>query len=230
MSCRFGRTGVQLAKILPSPYSSRPEPQNVSSRKNKQNRPSQQRLPVEKEPSSLETRRGSFDSILHPEPPRPLMVTKQERRSVSTSFSGPLPPPWALQEYDKVVPGAAEKILAQAQSQTLHRIEMERKVTESDIQRSRLGLAAGFIVAMTTILGGIFLAYTGHDLAGTTIAALATASLVGVFVYGKSAQKEERLERAKVMVEQPKGDPSLENPSGSQNPRPSLPVDGASPV
>ena len=39
--------------------------------------------------------------------------------------SGPLPVPSLLEEYDRIVPGGAERIFALAEEQTRHRLEME---------------------------------------------------------------------------------------------------------
>lgn len=55
----------------------------------------------------------------------------------STSFSGPLPPPEILRRFDEVVPGAAERIIKMAEEQSGHRRELEKKVIESDVSRSR---------------------------------------------------------------------------------------------
>ena len=55
----------------------------------------------------------------------------------STSFSGPLPHPDMLRKFDDVVPGAAERIIKMAEDQSNHRKDLERKVIESDIARSR---------------------------------------------------------------------------------------------
>ena len=41
-------------------------------------------------------------------------------------WSGPLPPPAALQRYDEVLPGAAERILAMAETEQQHRMEQEK--------------------------------------------------------------------------------------------------------
>lgn len=133
--------------------------------------------------------------------PRHIVASKQE---ISVSYSGPVPAPWVLKQYNDLVPGSAERILAQAEQQTTHRIALENKVTSSSIHRSYLGLAAGFVVAMTAIIGGISLVAFGHDAAGTTIAGLATSGLVGVFVYGKVSQSKERKQRVELMTQAPK--------------------------
>jgi uncharacterized membrane protein len=126
------------------------------------------------------------------------------KREISVTHSGPVPAPWVLKQYNDLVPGSAARILAQAEQQTTHRIALETKVTSSSILRSYLGLTAGFVVAMTAIIGGIALVAGGHDVAGTTIAGLATSGLVGVFVYGKASQSKERKQRAELMSQAPK--------------------------
>ncbi len=61
-----------------------------------------------------------------------VLVDEEEEelsRSVmmATSFSGPLPPPQILQQYDEVVPGAAERIIANAESRQAHDQAMEER-------------------------------------------------------------------------------------------------------
>ena len=46
------------------------------------------------------------------------------RRHISTSvetFQGPIPPPNVLEAYERLVPGAAERILKMAENQAAHR-------------------------------------------------------------------------------------------------------------
>jgi len=124
------------------------------------------------------------------------------RQQVTQTYSGPLPPPQILKEYDEIAPGTAARIIAQAEMQTAHRIEIEKKSINSEIRRSNWGLVAGFVVAMTCIIGGCLLVYEGHDAAGTTIATGSVAALVGVFLYGTATRKKERLQRAQMLVGQ----------------------------
>ena len=69
------------------------------------------------------------------------------------AYSGPVPPPAILKGYEELVPGAAERILAQAERQTDHRIQLERIVIESGVRRSWAGLWCGLCVSMTVIVG-----------------------------------------------------------------------------
>jgi len=119
--------------------------------------------------------------------------------SQSISFSGPIPPPELLKQYDALIPGTAAKIIAMAESQTQHRIKMEDFVIKSDSHRANRGLVAGFIVAMATVFGGVGCVLAGHDTAGGTIATATVGALVGVFVYGTQSRRAERQQKANTM-------------------------------
>jgi uncharacterized membrane protein len=122
--------------------------------------------------------------------------------NISSTFSGPLPPPNILEQYNKIVPGAAERIIAQAECQTEHRIKLESKIIDSEISRSSHGLIAGTIVALACIIGGCLLVYADHDWAGATIATASVVGLVGVFIYGTSIRRTDRAEKRKELLSQ----------------------------
>ena len=72
-----------------------------------------------------------------------------EQRPVSQEirgafFGGPIPPPDILAGYDQVVPGAADRIITMAETQSRHRQEIEKSIINSDIRNSKLGLWLGF--------------------------------------------------------------------------------------
>jgi len=106
-------------------------------------------------------------------------------------WSGPLPQPEALERYNQIVPTAAERIIKMAETQHDHRVAIEQQVVDSNIDSQKLGTILGFIVAMTAILGGIFLAYVGRETSGLASIITALVGLAGVFVYGKMEQKKE---------------------------------------
>jgi uncharacterized membrane protein len=57
--------------------------------------------------------------------------THQQVKSVqakAVSFSGPLPPPEVLQNYNQITPGAADRIISMAEKQSQHRQESEMRV------------------------------------------------------------------------------------------------------
>ena len=121
-------------------------------------------------------------------------------QAMMRSFSGPLPPPEALERYNQIVPGAAERIIAMAESQHDHRQELEKHVIHSNVSAQRLGTLLGFIVAMTAIIGGIWLIHEGKDTAGLASVLTALGALVGVFVYSKVEQKKELDKKTEALV------------------------------
>jgi uncharacterized membrane protein len=106
-------------------------------------------------------------------------------------WSGPLPHPETLERYNQVVPSAAERIIRLAETQHDHRLAIEKEVVDSNINSQKLGTILGFIVAMTAIIGGVFLAYVGRETSGVTSIITALVGLAGVFVYGKREQKKD---------------------------------------
>jgi uncharacterized membrane protein len=129
-----------------------------------------------------------------------LQISRQQE--VTQSFSGPLPPPLVLREYNEIIPGLAERIVALAEKQTEHRIGIEAKVIGSDISRSWGGLICGFVVALTCVAAGTICILYGHDWAGATLATGAVGGLVYTFIHGTAARKAERTEKAKMMAGQ----------------------------
>ena len=119
----------------------------------------------------------------------------------SVSFSGPLPPPNHLEHYEKVLPGAAERIFKMAENQSLHRRNLETKVVDSGISDSKKGLWFGLLIGLSGFLLVGYCAYLGFQLLAGIIGALDLGSLVGVFVYGSNQKKAERIEKEKAVHE-----------------------------
>mgnify|MGYP001591579865 CR=1 FL=1 len=131
----------------------------------------------------------------HPAPQQNKGVVRREETRIS--FSGPLPPPNVLEQYDRIVPGAADRIIKMAEQQSQHRRELERKVIDSDVQNSKLGLIFGFIIGLVLISGGIFLIWKGYNLSGVLLGVVYVGSVVGIFVYGSWERRKEREHRHK---------------------------------
>lgn len=121
-------------------------------------------------------------------PQRQVIRTEQQ-----TLFAGPLPPPSILEHYNRIVPGAAERILVMAEQQSQHRRSLESHVIESSAVNSRLGLIFGFVLGLL----GIIIPFIFQIPGGPVVSVLALASLAGVFVYGSQQRRAERAERRK---------------------------------
>lgn len=69
---------------------------------------------------------------------------------VQVAWQGPLPPPEQLGEYERIVPGAAMRILAMAETAISGPIKNSAKLTDAEIEASKRGLS--FAIALTSIM------------------------------------------------------------------------------
>jgi len=111
-------------------------------------------------------------------------------------YSGPLPKPEDLAKYEQVLPGSADRIIRMAEQQATHRQSLEKVVVESNVAVQKWGLVCAFVIALSAIVGGILLSLKGMSGVGLASIIGALAALVGVFIYGKSAQKKELKEKS----------------------------------
>ena len=152
----------------------------------------------------MNKRRGR-DKQRQPDPKSSAPTTETVRQivrreiSMSATFSGPLPPPEILIQYNDALPNGAERIIALAERQAEHRMTLERRVIEADIKRANWGLVTGFIVALAGLSASVFLVREGNTAAGTILGGLDLVGLVSVFIYGTVSRRNERKQRARMM-------------------------------
>jgi len=126
---------------------------------------------------------------------------------ISEKYSGPLPHPNILKGYEETIPGAAERILILLEEQQAHRIKMdemelssvtqiEHRRLEAGIQRDRVGMFLGFILALVLIAFSTYAISLGYAPQSAGLLAWGIATLAGVFAYSRySGQKEMREQR-----------------------------------
>ena len=120
-------------------------------------------------------------------PPKAVLDSLPEHVRVAVveaaSSSGPLPPPAMYSEYERALPGSAERILAMAEKEQDHRIKWEGIALNTSAREAKLGQWLGFAIAVACIGAAIFLAVSGHDVVAGIIALGAGAvGLVGRFL------------------------------------------------
>lgn len=118
---------------------------------------------------------------------------KAQVTTIKAEFSGPLPHPEILKQYEQIQVGLAERIIAQAEREAVHRHELEKKAMDSQIadekagrREARLGQVFGLIIGIVTIGLGAYVAVNDAQIPGSIIGGLGITGLVGVFVYGRS--------------------------------------------
>lgn len=100
-------------------------------------------------------------------------------------YSGPIPPPGALEHYESISPGSANRIILMAEEEAKHTHKMNEKIFNTKAREVFLGQIIGFVVVTMALCAACFaVAYgdstTASVIGGSTIIALAT-----VFVKGR---------------------------------------------
>lgn len=109
------------------------------------------------------------------------------------TFSGPIPHPDHLRQYENIQSGFADRMLKMAEDDLKHTHFIQKGYYWLDAITSIAGLTIGGLVACGGIVGGIYLVI--HDKEGRNIFSYRNfISLVGIFIYGtrhKNAYKGE---------------------------------------
>lgn len=122
--------------------------------------------------------------------PKPVIVESSRpatEHSITVSavqFSGPLPPPQLLAEYERIVPGSADRLIRQMEDQASHRRSIEKVVVDGNVDAQRCGPIYGALIAVVLVVLAAYALYLGQAVVATAIVGGTLASIVGVFVQG----------------------------------------------
>ncbi len=141
--------------------------------------------------------------------------------TVGGSFSGPLPPPSVLKQYEQVLPGLADRIVTMAENEEAQRhaqnqlalkaeidlqksaLEAEQEAMRAEMKEARWGQVLAFCIGSLTIGAGAYLALHGAQISGTILGSGGVVGLVSVFIYGRKGKKETK------RIEAPEEDTNL---------------------
>ena len=104
---------------------------------------------------------------------------------VKAEFSGPLPPPDALEKYERVSPGAAERIIAMAETQSSHRHELEKSLVDKGYKQTSKGQICAATLGALAIISGTIAGILGAQWTGSVIGGLVVAGLVYALIRGR---------------------------------------------
>ena len=117
-------------------------------------------------------------------------LPEEERNKVLSSvtqeytYSGILPHPMLLKQFDEVLPGTAERIITMTEKEGEHRRIIEKQIVDSEFKIQNRGIKFGFLIALSGILGSVFLAFYDKTIASTILGSSTLVSLVSVFIKG----------------------------------------------
>jgi uncharacterized membrane protein len=118
----------------------------------------------------------------------------------SVTFTGPLPHPAILARYNEAIPNGAERIVAMAESQSAHRERIELMVVQGNVQSQARGTNYAFILCLAALIGGFALLFTGRSAEGWVSILGSLSAVAGVFIYGRSKQGKERVEKSSALT------------------------------
>jgi uncharacterized membrane protein len=100
-----------------------------------------------------------------------------------------LPPPEVLQKYEEVMPGIAKLLVQNAERQTQHRLDIEKRTLNSNNLKSFAGLVFGFLIGIFGLGGGFYLTFKGYNVVGVIFTSSTLVSLVMAFIYGSQSKR-----------------------------------------
>ena len=116
---------------------------------------------------------------------QPAPVGTRAIAQITESYSGPLPPSVELAEYERVLPGSADRIVSMAEGYASHNQRLEAEALRREYDDMHWGrIVAGMVVLV--ILGAcIYALHLGHVGFATTLGSWTVVALVAVFIAGK---------------------------------------------
>lgn len=106
----------------------------------------------------------------------------QRHQVVSAGWSGPLPPPAALEEFNRIVPGGAERIFAQFEAEGKHRRELEQRQSKLAVREIHIGQVLAGLFALGCLAVSAFAIYLDKPWVATIFGSGTIAIVVGAFL------------------------------------------------
>ena len=137
---------------------------------------------------------------------QPSSVQRVRYAARITQYTGPIPPPEVVRQWEALVSGSADRILKMAEKQATHRMSLETKLLDGDIKKSWFGLWIGFAICIILIIGGTILIILDHDVAGTAIISTNLISISAMYIYGLRNRQQERVSQLPLIIRPPTSD------------------------
>lgn len=122
---------------------------------------------------------------LVPQSQRAEIVTRIHTLLVSEKFSGPMPHPRHLREYEDILPGSAERILRMAEESLAANQKMDEMIVRGGIADATRGMNYGLLAFLASLAGALICAAIGQPILGGGFLASSIMGAVAVFIKGR---------------------------------------------
>ena len=96
-----------------------------------------------------------------------------------------------MEEYNKVIPDFAERLLENFEKQSTHRMDLEKQAVRRGFNQSGTGQIFAFILALLIIGAGVAIILSGYEIPGTIVIGIDIIALLIAFIKAQSRQKKE---------------------------------------
>jgi uncharacterized membrane protein len=158
--------------------------------------------------SKRDDRRASLATVEPEAEPSPAVSVATDRRPIaaeqlpfpirgmmaaqSSQFTGPLPPPDMLADYERALPGAGQEILVAFREERAHRHDIEKrelrigeKTADAFMANARHGTNAALVVSVIALAVAAFCGYIHEAVLGGIIGGVDLVGLATVFIVGR---------------------------------------------
>lgn len=106
---------------------------------------------------------------------------------IAQQWSGPLPPPAALEHFNQIIPNGAERIIALVEREQENRFKYEADVLDAQKNDTKRGHYLGAFISALAIAGAIYGIHVGaHHLAILALVSLPVMAIVRAILQSKS--------------------------------------------
>lgn len=115
----------------------------------------------------------------------PAVLVKQESQQIRIQQSN-MPDIETLEGYARFIPNGAERLMTLIETQTAHRIEMEKTVVPNQMAQAKRGQIFGFISSIVCISVAVVFLFLGYKNWAGAIVTTTAVSMATIFALGKN--------------------------------------------
>ncbi len=123
----------------------------------------------------------------------------QSSVEMAAAYSGPLPPPEWLRQYEEVLPGIADRMMTLVESEVsnqhdaaAHHRRMQEEAVSAGITMAKRGQVVAALLGLSFLVAAVVLALTGNALLGGVIGLADLVGIVVSFTLGLSRRDAEQ--------------------------------------
>lgn len=117
--------------------------------------------------------------------------------AVTHGYSGPIPPPSILREFDSLIPGTAERIIRSFEQEQAHRQRVELdvasaniRIAEGTLNERRRGQTMAAGMGCLLLAATVLLSLLGHETVAGILGGTALVAVIGLFLNRQPPSKQ----------------------------------------